>query len=430
MHEVVVGRSVKNLLGVVLLGALLSSCGFNPFCPVERYSYREMVPVYLQPDEMARIESLEPRAIKETGKIYLHHNLILINEPEQGVHILDNTDPRAPVPLSFIAVPGNHDLLVREDAGRTVLYADNYNDLVTLDISKPREITVLKRLKDVFGAFYPQYGAEPGEGFLVGYEEGKLITESYQNCGFVNGAPPPQPGTGGGDSGNGGGVSQGGSLARFALLGDYLYTIDGDGIQSFRLETPADPVLFNRKNVDFGIETLFPYTGGLNAQLYVGGNQGLYIMDASSPGNLRKQGEVSHVQSCDPVVVQGDLAYVTLRGECFGESNRLEVIDVADPSAPKLITDYTLQEPHGLGVDGDYLFVCDGVAGLKVYGNARSPKDLGLIRQLSEVKARDVIPFGGVALVVAENGLFQYDYSNLAAGEMTLLSSIPVEKTE
>lgn len=62
-------------------------------------------------------------------------------------------------------------------------------------------------------------------------------------------------------------------------------------------------------------------------------------MDASDPGNLRKQGEVSHVQSCDPVVVQGDLAYVTLRGECFGESNRLEVINVSNPNTPELVTE-------------------------------------------------------------------------------------------
>ena len=114
----------------------------------------------------------------------------------------------------------------------------------------------------MFSAFYPQDGAEPGKGFLVGYKEGKLITEPYQNCGMVYDAPPPQPGTGG----DAGGVSQGGSLARFAVLGDYLYTVDGDAIQSFRLES-AHPVLFNRTSVDFGIETLFPYTEGPSEQL-------------------------------------------------------------------------------------------------------------------------------------------------------------------
>ncbi len=314
-----------------------------------------------------------------------------------------------------------------------MLYADNYNDLVALEISDPRNVRVLKRLKDVFSAFYPQYDAEAGKGFLVGYEAGELKTETYRNCGeFAYGPPPPTvsppatPGTGDGASGEG--ASQGGSLARFAVLNDYLYTIDGDAVQTFRLPSLVDPVRFNRVGVDFGIETLFPYSGEAGDQLYIGGNQGLYIMDASDPGHLRKQGEVSHVQSCDPVVVQDDLAYVTLQGSCFGERNRLEIIDVSDPGAPELITDYNLQEPFGLGVDGDYLFICDGAAGLKVYGGARTPKNLKLIAQLEGTKARDVIPFGGVALIVAQNGLFQYDYSGLDRGELTLLSRIPVEE--
>ena len=60
-------RRLRGIVSVVLLG-FLSSCGFNPFCPVERYSYREMVPVYLQPGEITRVESLAPRAIKKRAK--------------------------------------------------------------------------------------------------------------------------------------------------------------------------------------------------------------------------------------------------------------------------------------------------------------------------------------------------------------------------
>lgn len=428
MRKAASRQRISGVLSFVLLSFLLSGCGFDPFCSVESYSYRETTPVYLQPDEIDNIESLAPRAVLSTGKIYLHHNMLLVNEPEKGVHVFDNSNPRAPLPLAFIAIPGNHDLLVREDALSTVLYVDSYNDLVALETSNPREITVLKRLANVFSAFYPQDGAEEGKGFLVGHKEGELITEYYRTCGEVVHTPPPSPAPSPGSPGGGGGVSQSGSLARFAVLNDYLYTIDGEAIQSFRLETLANPVLFNRVSVDFGIETLFPHSDETGDQLYVGGNQGLYIMDAGDPGNLRKQGEISHVQACDPVVVQDDLAYVTLQGSCFDERNRLEIIDVADPSTPKLITDYNLQEPYGLGVDDTYLFVCDGAAGLKVYDHARQPNDLELIKQIGDIQPRDVILAGGLAIVVAEDGLFQYDYSRLAQGEMPLLSSIPIAR--
>lgn len=402
------------LVGLPFIVLLLSGCG-GLFC-ADPYTYRESVPVYVDLEDVRRVEMLGPREIVNPGKIYLHHNLILINEVEKGVHVLDNSDPKNPVNLAFIAIPGNHDLLVREDETGTVLYADNYVDLVALDLaalsSGAEEITVLKRVKDVFVNLYP---VEEGK-LLAGYKEGRLRRE----CGVVAEPTPAPPG--GGDAGG----SQGGSLARFAALENYLYTIDGSEIQSFFLETLDNPVLFNRTSVDFGIETLFPYPREAGDQLYVGGNQGMYIMDASSPGNLRKVGEITHVQSCDPVVVQDDLAYVTLQGSCFGQSNRLEIIDVSEPSSPELIIDYALQEPYGLGVDDNYLFVCDGAAGLKVYENARDPENLSLITQLGEVRARDVIPFNDVAIVIAENGFFQYDYSNLAQGELTLLSSILV----
>ena len=412
----------------VALTVLLASCE-SLFCFTERYTYETEVPVYLSPEEANDIKSLPPQAIKRPGKIYLHHTLILINEINKGIHVLDNSDPRKPVKLAFLSIPGNHDLLVRQDDTGTVLYADNHVDLVAINLNNPNEISVLKRLENVFGSFYPEPVGE--QGVLIGYET-KEVTERYRRCPGVvyespGGVPTPSPAPTP-DAGPGA-PSQGGSLARFASLENFLYTIDGDTIQSVRLDTLANPQLSHRVPVDFGIETLFPYMREEGNQLYVGGNAGMYIMDASDPANLQLQGKITHVQSCDPVVVQDDLAYVTLQGSCFNQANRLEIIDVSDPSTPELIKDYALQEPYGLGIDGEYLFVCDGAAGLKVYKNARSdPKNLELILQDDSVKARDIIPWNNTAIVIAENGFFQYDYSTLAEKKMTLLSSIPVEK--
>lgn len=395
------------------------------FCTTETYTYTDYVPVYLSQAEIDAVKSEAPRALEQPGKLYLHNDLILINDFEKGIHVLDNSDKTKPVNLGFIAIPGNHDLLVKEAAGRLVLYADNYRNLLALDITDVSNVKVLKRLRGVFDSFYEQ--PDQDGKIFVGYEE-KLVTVSYRNCPNIYPGPlvdmpvaPPAP-----DSGGGEGASQGGSLARFAALDDYLFTIDGNAIQTFRLETLDNPTLFNRVPVTFGIETLFPYRGESGDQLYVGGNAGLYIMDASNPANIKEQGRIDHVQSCDPVVVQEELAYVTLQGSCFNQANRLEIISVANPAQPELLSDYALQEPFGLGIDGDTLFVCDGEAGLKVYTNAREPEGLELFKQFADIKARDIIPYAGTAIVIAENGFFQYDYSNIASGEMTLLSKILV----
>ena len=69
------------------------------------------------------------------------------------------------------------------------------------------------------------------------------------------------------------------------------------------------------------------------------------------------------------------LAYVTLRTgtNCGGNLNTLDVVNIKDINSPKLVMSYGLTNPHGLGKDGDLLFICDGTAGLKVY-DASDPK--------------------------------------------------------
>ena len=87
------------LVGLPFVVLLLGGCS-SIFCPTESYTYRETVPVYVQTSEMDKIESLEPREISEPGKIYLHHDLILINEVDEGIHVLD---PNSPAPLARIS---------------------------------------------------------------------------------------------------------------------------------------------------------------------------------------------------------------------------------------------------------------------------------------------------------------------------------------
>jgi hypothetical protein len=88
---------------------------------------------------------------------------------------------------------------------------------------------------------------------------------------------------------------------------------------------------------------------------------------------------------------------------------------------------YFMTNPHGLGKDGDLLFICDGSAGLKVY-DAADPKNITshLIYSYPNIKAYDVIPIGSVLVLIGDDGLYQYNYSNIQ--DITLMSTIPVVK--
>jgi hypothetical protein len=85
-----------------------------------------------------------------------------------------------------------------------------------------------------------------------------------------------------------------------------------------------------------------------------------------------------------------------------------------------------MSNPHGLGKDGDLLFVCDGNAGLKIY-DASNPLTVAynIVYTYPSINAYDVIPVGDVLFMIGDDGLYQYDYSNIQ--NITLLSKISVE---
>jgi hypothetical protein len=129
------------------------------------------------------------------------------------------------------------------------------------------------------------------------------------------------------------------------------------------------------------------------------------------------------------VIVDDTLAYITLRTgtSCGGNQNVLDIVNVKDITKPKTVISYSMTNPHGLGKDGDLLFICDGSAGLKVY-DASDPKLLlgRLVYTYPNIQAYDVIPIGKVLVLVGDNGLYQYNYSNVKS--ISLLSTIPVVK--
>ena len=83
-----------------------------------------------------------------------------------------------------------------------------------------------------------------------------------------------------------------------------------------------------------------------------------------------------------------------------------------------------MTNPHGLAKDGNTLIICDGRDGLKFY-NASDVRNLSLQKQIKGIDTYDVIAFNGWALVVAKDGLYQYDYSSLS--NISLISKMNVK---
>jgi hypothetical protein len=194
-------------------------------------------------------------------------------------------------------------------------------------------------------------------------------------------------------------------------------------MQLFNIQDAANPVARTRINLGWGIETIFPYKD----KLFIGSQTGMHIYDNANPASPVRLSTFQHARVCDPVVVHDNIAYVTLRSgnECRGFTNQLDVVDITSLTNPRLLRSYPMQNPHGLGVDFPNLFICEGKFGLKTF-DARSALDVKQLQHLSSMHAYDVIPLTGTLLVIGQDGLYQFDYTN--PGQLTQLSKIQVNR--
>lgn len=418
------------IISILLLGSLLYGC--SDTCETTTtYVYYE--PVYTSFEELRSSVALkENRPINQAGKIYLINDHLLINEPNEGIHIIDNKDPENPVNIGFINIPGNFDMAAVDG----FLYADSYVDLVIIDISDLANPQEIKRIEEVFPN-YNSYGyyASAEEGVVTDWVEAERVSNVAMDCegghvyydwGYRHSGGIALDASFSSGSESAGAPGIGGSMARFTINNDHLYMIDQSEMHVADITTPAEPVLGARLQVGWGIETIFPYGN----MLFLGANDGMYIYDVSSPLAPNQLSNYRHVTSCDPVVTDGRYAYVTLRSgtQCAGFTNQLEVIDIEDPSNPVLVETYPMYNPHGLSISNNRLFVCDGEAGLKIYGahDVRKISD-NMIKTYGDIHAYDVIVKDCLVMLIGEDGLFQY-HCNDFEEDILYLSNIPFNK--
>lgn len=224
-------------------------------------------------------------------------------------------------------------------------------------------------------------------------------------------------------SGSGHPTGKGGSMARFTIVGNYMYSVDRMNLQVFDISVAENPRPWSKVNIGWDIETIFPFQN----KLFIGSMTGMFIYDISNPIYPSYLSQFNHARTCDPVVAEDNTAYVTLRSgtRCGGDQNQLDILDISNLTSPKLIKTYPMQGPNGLAVDNQTLFICDGAAGLKVF-DASNPKEIQLLDWESDIIPYDVILLGSSALVIGDYGFYQYDYSD--PKNLKLLSKISVVK--
>lgn len=420
----------RPLLLIVLVVTALTSCEDKRF-----QTYMANVPIYLTYDDLrSSFDVISDQPLEQPGKIYFKDGFMYINEYQKGIHVLDLTDPAHPDQVAFINIPGNVDMAITDN----ILYADSYVDLVLIDISDPASPTEVKRVEDIFEYVIPPYDydypldeIDEKKGVITGYKIEKITREVqipvypwpiYYDYALM--AESSVKYDGGSNAARSYGI--GGSMARFLTYDDYLYTLQSNYmLKTINIEDLNNPVEGEEKYLWGNVETMF-ISG---EYMYVGSSNGMHILSLQEPSMPILLSTYQHITSCDPVVVSGNRAFVTLRAGnfCGGDQNLLDIINISDKYEPKRISSYPMTEPYGLGIDGNTLFICEGEYGLKVY-DATNSTNIQKIAEFSDITATDVIPLSSFLFMIGDDGFYIYDYSDL--NDINLLSSIPVIKTE
>jgi hypothetical protein len=422
---------------IPILILLFIFSGFFYSCEDSTYKeYKGYAPVYMSYEELrSGVTEVANVELKNPGKIYFKDNYIFIVEELEGIHVFDNTDPASPVKKTFIKLPGVVDISI----SGSLLYADNYVDLVVLDLENIDDIHEAGRVIDAFTYTVPPSKTDFPTAY-VDKEKGVVLKWELRTIKErVEKNPNPYPvypdggnfftnewyksGTSSGVSGSEIGI--GGSMARFGIKDKVLYVIDKNTLKVFDLTNKIYPEKVKDIYPGWNVETMFLK----GDQMFLGTTTGMAIFNISDIYSPYMVTFFTHARSCDPVIIDDTLAYITLRtgSNCGGIQNVLDIVSIKDITQPKMVISYFMTDPHGLGKSGNLLFICDGSAGLKVY-DASDPKSLlgNLIYTYPDIKAFDVIPIGKVLVLIGADGLYQYSYSDVK--NITLLSSIHVVK--
>jgi hypothetical protein len=201
-------------------------------------------------------------------------------------------------------------------------------------------------------------------------------------------------------------TGKGGSITRFTIAKNYLYVVSNHFLNVYSLSDPAKPRQVHTSDLNYDIETIYPYGN----YLFLGTRTGLYIYSIDTASSPSLIGEAKHARSCDPVVVNDSVAFVTLKSSsgCGPAEAGLYIHDIADINHPVLKKTIPLPDPMGLGIQDSILYVCCGSAGMKVF-NVKDPYSPTLISTQADGKYLDVIPYNGILICNDEEGIILYD---------------------
>lgn len=327
-------------------------------------------------------------AVGRTKSIAVSGNNAFVSSSE-GLLIFNIIDSTAIVSVGNYSTDISSNIVV---SGKYAYVADDASGLSIIDISHPAVPQLTGSYDNAFSA--GSVTVSGNYAYVAAYGDGLLITDI---------SDPANPAIIGSYDFNG-------SAADVSISGDYAYVASyNEGLLIFDISEPTEPKLTGSYNpngiigsghfntiavsgnyvyigskfyglfvIDVSNPTSPKLTDSYRCEAYgvdVSGNyayvaayrDGLLIIDASEPNSLDLAGSYNADGFANDVTVSGTNAYVTYTYSNF-EYSAFFIIDIINPSAPKLAGSYDTHchESHGVDVFDNYAYVADYFNGLVI----------------------------------------------------------------
>ncbi len=327
---------MKKLIFLFSLVSLVFTACTDKVTEMVTYKINEPVFMSYQTFRNSVKISPEPQKIVNLGKMCFYEGYLYISESGKGIHIIDNRNPANPQIIGFIELLGNADLSIRNG----MLYADSFIDLVWFDISNPAQPALEGRLENVFTSTLPKMENNHGfdystcysdenKGVIVGWEVTEKTEEVTNYTGGIWGNPEVLMDRGFAFNSSNIGITLGVtvSMSRFTIYNDNLYAVINNEMNIFDLKSDVPKKATKNIYLGWNVETIFSYKDNM----FLGTPTGMLIYSVKDPLKPEYQSSFQHIFGCDPLVVEDDIAYVTVHSgsACGQNSNELIIINLS-----------------------------------------------------------------------------------------------------
>ena len=321
-------------------------------------------------------------------RIYYPHSMTLdgsrlyVSDTSAGLHVYDVSNLSAPTKVLRIPLTYNVSSAVKDG----IVFTNHGSQLQAIKITGDTYEVVAK------------IGEAPGRPRVIdnpGMDEGGYGCMACGGSFDPDMTAPP--------------ASSGSSFATFAVVDNQLYRVDGSygRLLVYDVTDASKPALVSTVNASWSIETLFPTP----TLLFVGGSRGMYIFDRTDPLKPQQISKIEHAVACDPVVVEGSTAFITLRSWAgCGMTDELMCVNISDPANPMIIGEKALPSPFGLAVQNAQLFLSHGDNGYSLIDV--SQPDAPAIKNTWTGATRDFIWSGTTLFVLEAHNVAIYDVTD------------------